>query len=83
MLKLIGNTISLNGRDLIGQIRELSEDATIKRLVIKDELGDVAFVVPLGLGIFGIALNPILAAIVAGALNSRRYTIQILRKENI
>ncbi len=83
MLKLISNSISVGSNDLLQKIKELTDDATVKRLVIKDELGDVVFVVPLGLGIFGIALNPVLSAIVAGVLNSKNYTIQILRKGNI
>ena len=56
----------VTGDDLLGKVKELVHEGNIRRIIIKNEEGKRLIEIPLTLGVVGIALLPVWAAI--GAL---------------
>lgn len=53
----------VNGDELLAKVKQLIKEGNIRRLIIKDKAGKVLIEVPLTIGVVGIALAPILAAV--------------------
>lgn len=53
----------VNGDELLAKVKQLIKEGNIRRLIIKDKTGKTLIEVPLTIGVVGIALAPILAAI--------------------
>ena len=73
------NLYEVEGKDLIGKIKELVKDANVKRITIKSEEGKTLMEFPLTVGIVGIVLLPIWAAIGAIAAVVTKATISVER----
>lgn len=69
----------VEGQNLLGKIKELVKDANVKRITIKSEDGNTLMEVPLTVGVVGIVLLPIWAAIGAIAALVTKATISIER----
>jgi hypothetical protein len=54
---------SVTGDDLLHKIKELVHEGNIRRIIIKNEEGEKMIEIPLTLGVVGIALLPVWAAI--------------------
>ena len=62
----------ITGGEIIDRIKELIHQGNIRRIIIKNESGEILVEIPLTLGLVGAALLPILAAVGAiGALVAR------------
>jgi hypothetical protein len=53
----------VSGDDLLHKIKELVHEGNIRRIIIKNEEGNKLIEIPLTLGVVGIALLPVWAAI--------------------
>jgi hypothetical protein len=53
----------VDGDDLLHKIKELVHEGNIRRIIIKNEEGERLIEIPLTLGVVGIALLPVWAAI--------------------
>jgi hypothetical protein len=53
----------VTGDDLLGKVKELVHEGNIRRIIIKNEEGKRLIEIPLTLGVVGIALLPVWAAI--------------------
>jgi len=53
----------VSGGELINKIKELLHEGNIRRIILKDEQGKTFMEIPLTVGIVGVALLPVLAAI--------------------
>jgi len=53
----------VSGDDLLSKIKELVHEGNIRRIIIKNEEGKRLIEIPLTLGVVGIALLPVWAAI--------------------
>ena len=53
----------VSGDDLLHKIKELVHEGNIRRILIKNEEGEKMIEIPLTLGVVGIALLPVWAAI--------------------
>ena len=53
----------VTGDNLLGKIKELVHEGNIRRIIIKNEEGKRLIEIPLTLGVVGIALLPVWAAI--------------------
>jgi len=53
----------VSGDDLLHKIKELVHEGNIRRIIIKNEDGEKLIEIPLTLGVVGIALLPVWAAI--------------------
>ena len=53
----------VSGDDLLHKVKELVHEGNIRRIIIKNEEGQKLIEIPLTLGVVGIALLPVWAAI--------------------
>ena len=53
----------VDGDDLLHKVKELVHEGNIRRIIIKNEEGERLIEIPLTLGVVGIALLPVWAAI--------------------
>jgi hypothetical protein len=53
----------VSGDDLLHKIKELVHEGNIRRIIIKNEQGEKLIEIPLTLGVVGIVLLPVWAAI--------------------
>jgi hypothetical protein len=71
----------VSGADVVKKIKEIVKAGNIRRISIKNEEGKTLIEVPLTLGVVGIALLPIWAAIGAVAALVTNCTIVVEKKE--
>lgn len=72
---------TINGDELLAKVRELVAEGNVRRLTIKNEEGRTMLEVPLTIGVIGVALLPVFAAIGALAALATRCTIVVEREE--
>jgi hypothetical protein len=70
----------LSGDDVLAKIKELVHEGNVRRIIIKSEKGNTLLEVPLTIGVVGVALLPIYAAIGALAALITKCTIVVERK---
>lgn len=71
----------VNGEDLLKKVKELIKEGNIRRLTVRDKEGKDLIVLPLTLGVVGIALAPMLAAVGAIAALVTECTIVVEREK--
>ena len=71
--------IKVTGAQLVDTIKSLVNEGNVRSLTVKNKEGNVVFNVPLTLGVVGIALAPMLAAVGAVASLMTECTITIER----
>ena len=71
----------IKGEDLIAKIKQLINEGNVRRLIIKDKEDKVLVEFPLTIGVFGIALAPVLAAVGAIAALVTECTIVVERRD--
>ena len=69
------------GRDLWDMVMKLAHEATVRRIVIKNEKKDIHFEVPMLVGVAGIAMLPAYAALGVIALIVTDCSILVERVE--
>ena len=69
------------GNELVDFVKKLVTEATVRRIVIKNEARDIHFEIPLMLGLAGIALLPVYAALGLIAALVADFTILVERSE--
>ena len=72
----------VSGEMLVAKIKELLHKGNIRRITIKDQAGDTLIEIPLTLGVVGVILVPVWAAIGAIAALVAKLTIVIERVED-
>jgi hypothetical protein len=70
-----------NGDELLGKVKQLIADGNVRRIIIKDKDGKTLVEIPLTIGIVGIVLAPVLAAVGAIAALVTECTILVERVE--
>lgn len=71
----------VSGERLVAKVREIVHEGNVRRLIIKNEEGSTLIEVPLTLGVVGIALVPVWAAIGAIAALVTNCSIVVERIE--
>ena len=69
----------VSGEKVIEKIKEIIHEGNIRRIIIKNEQGQVLIEIPLTLGVIGVVLLPVWAAIGAIAALAAKLTIVIER----
>ena len=69
------------GEELVGMVKKLVREATVRRLVIKNEKMNLHLEVPLVMGVAGIALLPVYSAVALIAALVTDCTILVERHE--
>ena len=71
----------VNGEDLLKKVKEIIKEGNVRKLTVRDKDGKDLVVLPLTLGVVGIALAPMLAAVGAIAALVTECTIVVEREE--
>lgn len=66
---------------VIAKIEDLIHEGNVRRVIVKNERGATIMEVPLTIGLVGVALIPVWAAIGAIAALAADFTIQVERKD--
>lgn len=68
----------VNGKDVVNKIKELIEEGNARRIIIKNEKGEIVMEFPVTAGVVGIVLAPILAAVgvLAAVLSSATIIVE-------
>ena len=72
----------VRGEDLIKKVKDLVHEGNVRRIIIKDEQGKTYLEVPLTLGVVGMVLVPVWAAIGALAALAVNFRIEIEKRED-
>ncbi|HNQ81301.1 MAG TPA: DUF4342 domain-containing protein [Candidatus Aminicenantes bacterium] len=71
-----------SGGDILNKIKELLHEGNIRRIILKDEQGKTFMEIPLTVGLVGVALLPVLAAIGTVAALVSNLTIVVEKVED-
>lgn len=72
----------LSGGELVDKIKELIHQGNIRRIILKNEDGKTLIEIPLTLGLVGVALMPVFAAVGAIAALVARLTLVVEKVED-
>jgi len=72
---------NINGKDLLKKVKELIKEGNARRIIIKDEKGNTFMEIPVTVGVVGVAVAPILAAVGALAAMAAKLTIVVVKNE--
>ncbi|HLP45708.1 MAG TPA: DUF4342 domain-containing protein [Candidatus Kapabacteria bacterium] len=72
----------LSGSELVDKIKELIHQGNIRRIILKNEDGKTLIEIPLTLGLVGVALMPVFAAVGAIAALVARLTLVVEKVED-
>ncbi len=70
---------SIKGEDLIAKVKQLIAEGNVRRMIIKDKSNKTIIEIPLTIGLVGIVLAPVLAAVGAIAALVTECTILVER----
>ncbi|HVF40809.1 MAG TPA: DUF4342 domain-containing protein [Gemmatimonadaceae bacterium] len=70
----------VSGKDLLNRVKEIIHQGNVRRITIKNPQGKSLLEIPLTIGIVGVALLPVWAAIGAIAALASNYTL-VVEKE--
>ena len=73
--------VQVMGRDLVDRVKALIHEGNVQRIIIKDEHGHTFVEIPVTVGVVGIVLAPVLAAVGAISALVAKFTIVIERSE--
>jgi hypothetical protein len=73
--------IKVRGEDLLKKVKELIHEGNVHRIAIKNEDGKTLIEIPITLGLVGVAILPVFAAIGALAALAANFTLEITVKE--
>lgn len=71
----------VNGEELLAKVKEIIREGNVRRLIIKDKDGKTLIEIPLTVGVVGIVLAPVLAAVGAIAALVTECSIIVERNE--
>ena len=71
----------LSGGEMVDKIKDLIHQGNIRRIIVKNEEGKTLIEVPLTLGLVGVALMPVIAAVGAIAALVTRCTLVVEKTE--
>ena len=71
----------INGDELLGKVKQLIAEGNVRRLIIKDKNGKTIIEIPLTIGVVGIVIAPVLAAVGTIAALVTECTILVERDE--
>jgi len=71
----------IKGEDLLSKVKQLIAEGNVRRVIIKDKANKTIIEIPLTIGLVGIVLAPVLAAVGAIAALVTECTILVERSE--
>jgi len=73
-------TFEIKGEDLVKKVKELVHEGNVRRIIIKDKEGKSLIEFPLTIGVVGVVIAPVLAAVGAIAALVAECTITVERE---
>jgi hypothetical protein len=67
----------VNGEAVVGKVKEILHEGNIRRITIKNDKGDTLIEIPLTVGVVGVILLPVWAALGALAALAANLTIVV------
>ena len=67
----------VDGESLLAKIKEIIHEGTVRRIIIKDDKGNTYIEIPLTVGVVGVLLIPVWAAVGAIAALASNFTIGV------
>lgn len=74
---------SISGEKLISNIKELIRETNVRHLIIKNDRGETLIEIPLAVGVVGVLLLPVWAALGAIAALAADLRITVVRDESV
>lgn len=71
----------VSGKDIKKKVEELVREGNVRRIIIKNEKGKTIMEFPVTVGVIGVILAPMLAAVGAVATLAANWTIVVERKK--
>ncbi|MBN1949072.1 MAG: DUF4342 domain-containing protein [Candidatus Cloacimonetes bacterium] len=75
------NEFRVKGENLISKVRELIHAGNVRRIIIKNDEGKIYLEIPVTVGVVGVLLVPVWAALGALAAVASNFTIEIINSE--
>ena len=72
----------VDGEALVGKVKEIIHEGNVRRIIIKNEKGETLIEIPLTIGMVGVILLPVWAAIGAFAALAANLTIVVEKVES-
>ncbi len=76
----VKSEFQVKGEDLMKKVKEIINEGNIRRIIIKNKEGQTYLEIPIAVGVLGVIVAPILAAIGAIAALAADFTIEVIRK---
>jgi hypothetical protein len=73
--------LKVKGEELLATIKGILHEGNARRVIIKDEKGNTFLEIPVTIGVIGVVISPILAAVGALAALATSFNIQIVKKD--
>lgn len=70
---------TVTGEKLVDTIKDLIHESNVRHIIIKNEAGNTIFEIPLSVGVIGMVVLPVLAAVGAIAVLAANYKIVVVR----
>jgi len=71
----------VKGEELLSKVKEIIHEGNIRKIIIKNDSGKTYLEIPVTIGVVGLVLAPVWAAIGALAALASQFTIQVIKKE--
>jgi len=71
----------VKGEELLKKVKKIIHQGNVRRIIIKDENGKTYLEIPVTVGVVGVLLVPVWAAIGALAAVASNFKIEIINKE--
>lgn len=72
----------VSGEDVVKKLKELVKEGNIRRIIIKNEEGKTLIEIPLTIGVVGVALLPVWAAIGAAVALATNCAIVVEKRKD-
>lgn len=73
--------IKLTGERVVDTVKKIIDEGNVRRITVKDSAGETVLSLPLTIGVVGVAIAPVLAALGAVAGLMAECTISVERND--
>lgn len=71
----------VNGDEVVAKVKELLKEVNVRRIIIKNEAGETIVELPVSVGLIGVIIAPMIAAVGAAAALLTKCTIIVERRD--
>ncbi len=68
--------------ELVKKVKEIIHEGNVRRIIIKNEEGKTYLEIPVTVGLVGVLLAPVLAALGALAAVAANFTVEVIRTDD-